>query len=526
MRLVSAYTPLLPVAVVVCSILATLAPAAFAASDSFEAYRLQQRQGAQKILSEFHEYKESQDREFSDFLKAQWREFDTFQGKVRIKEPKPRHPPVVIPPVQKPPPEIPAPEKTPGSRGEPSPERPVHAPAVAPAVVEPRIEPPPPPPQPKPLLVSGDTLQLSFYGNTISFQYDPGWKEYRLPRGGDKPAAMSAFWTMMSGSKYEPAIESVDSARRELKLDDWGHVTLWRDAVQAIQPGRIAEQNLLLWYFLIKSGYDVRLGYAGSDIHLFVAIKQQVFSTKFTRVGAQTYYAALAPDRGDSIGSFYTYEASYPVRLKPLELANASTGFTKPVSAQRSLTFTYRGKTINLNAPYDRRLVQYLGSFPQSEFEVYYDTDSSQLLRQALLGELKKHIATMSEEDAVNFLLAFVQNAFAYKTDKEQFGYEKYFFVEESFFFPYSDCEDRSVLFAWLVHELVGNKMIGLVYPGHMTTGVALKQAKPGYSTVMHNGTRFVIADPTYIGASVGMAMPSYAKLKPKRIVEIPQPGS
>lgn len=505
------------VAVVFFSLCTTISPASFAAQDSFEAYRLQQQQGAQKIKTEFQEYKENQDREFSSFLKSQWREFDTFQGKVRIKEPKPKQLPVVVPTAlptpakPAPTPEPAAPRKIPDIRATPV----APPPAPAPVVIA-----PPPPPQPKPVPVAADVLELSFYGNTVSFRFDPQWKKYRLPNS-DKPEAMSAFWTMMSGSNYEPTIASVNDARHELKLDDWGYVTLWRDVVQALQPDRRSEQNLLLWYFLVKSGYDVRLGYAGQDVHLFIAVKQQVFSTKFTRVGPQTYYAVLAADRGDSIGSFYTYEASYPVKLKPLDIASASTSFTKPVTAQRSLTFEYKGQSIKLNVPYDRRLVQYMGSFPQSEFAIYYATDGSQLVRRALLAELKKHTASMSEEEAINFILTFVQKAFAYKTDDDQFGYEKYFFVEESFFFPYSDCEDRSVLFAWLAHELVGVKMVGLVYPGHMTTGVALKQVKPGFSTVDHQGTRFVIADPTYIGASVGMAMPFYAKLKPNRVVDI-----
>jgi hypothetical protein len=54
-----------------------------------------------------------------------------------------------------------------------------------------------------------------------------------------------------------------------------------------------------------------------------------------------------------------------------------------------------------------------------------------------------------------------------------------------------------------------------------MTTAVALKQARAGFSTVDYQGQRYVIADPTYIGATAGMAMPSYAKLKPSRVVEI-----
>lgn len=501
-------------------LMASIFPQFAIASDDFEAYKKQQQLGTQKIKAEFKEYKDKQDQEFADFLKGQWSEFDTFRGKVRIKEPKPRQIPVVIPaapvsPAAAPVVKVPAPSVP----GVPAPVAPAPAPIVKIPVIQP-VVPPPPPPQPKPIPLAEDMLEIMFYGNAVRFTFDPQWKNYRLS-GGAKPEAMSAFWTMMSGSKYEATIQAINSSRRELKLDDWGGVTLWRAVVQTLQPERKSEQNLLLWYFLVKSGYDVRMGYAGNDVHLFVAMKQPVYATKFTKVGDQTYYAALAADHGDSIRSFYTYEASYPNKLKPLDIKTASTGFTKTVSAKRVLAFEYKGKNINLNVPYDRRLVEYLESFPQSEFELYFDTDGSSLARDGLLAELKKYTSTMAEEEAVDFLLAFVQKAFAYKTDNEQFGRERYFFVEESLHFPYNDCEDRSVMFAWLVRELVGLKVIGLLYPGHMTTAVALKHVKPEFSTVAYRGNQFVIADPTYIGATIGIPMPSYSKLKPNRVVVI-----
>ena len=472
------------------------------AQNEFDAYRQQQQQGAQKIKAEFQAYKEKQDAEFADFLKSRWRAFDTARGKALIKEPEPKKIPVFTPPVP--------------IRPAPLPE--VKIPPIQPVVPAPA---PPPPPPPKPVPRAADMLEISFYGNPVSFAFDPQWKNYRVPAAGDRPQAMSAFWTMMSGSKYEPAIQAINGARQTLKLDDWGHVALWRSVAQALQPERKTEQNLLLWYFLVKSGYDVRLGYAGSDVHLFVAVGQQVYSTKYVKVGGQTYYAVLALDHGDSIRSFFTYEASYPNPLKPLDIRSAATGFTRPISAQRALSFDYKGNLIKISVPYDRQLVDYLGSFPQSDFELYFNTESSSLFRQGLLPELKRYTAAMNEEEAVDFLLAFVQKSFAYKTDEEQFGHEKSFFVEESMYFPYNDCKEHSVVFAWLVRELLGIKVIGLLYPGHLTTAVALKQVKPDFATVDYQGDRYVIADPTYINAPVGMAMPSYAKLKPNRVVEI-----
>ncbi len=490
------------------------------AQDEFDAYRRQQQQGVQQTQKEFREYKEKQDREFADFLKSQWRDFETFQGKVRIKEPKPKQVPVApAKPAAEPRPPAPLPEIQVRPAPTAPPAAPPSMPPVAVAPVVPPVAPPPPPPQPKPEPVAPNVLEISFYGNPVNFAFDPQWKSYRLP-GGVKPEVMSAFWTMMSGSRYEPTIRAIDEAGRDLKLDDWGYVTLWRSVVQALQPERKAEQNMLLWFFLIKSGYDVRLGYSGADVYLFVAVKQPIYSTKYTVVGNQTYYAVLAADHGNSIRSFYTYEASYPNKLKPLDVLSASIAFTKPVSAQRTLAFDYRGQTIRINVSYDRRLVEYEGSFPQTEFPLYFDTDGSALLRQALVPELKKRTAAMSEEEAVNFLLAFVQKAFAYKTDDDQFGYEKYFFVDESLYYPYNDCEDRAVLFTWLVHEVLGIKSVGLLYPGHMSAAVALRQVKPDFATVEYQGSRYVIADPTYIGASVGMAMPSYARLKPSKVVE------
>lgn len=480
--------------------------------NDFEAYRQQQQQGAQKVEAEFQAYKEKQDVEFADFLKRRWREFDTFQGKTHYKEPKPKQVPVVVPSQPTRPTVKPSLPVTPPA-----------APPASPVVVAPIIQPvvpSSPPPQPKPVPVATDVLEISFYGVPVSFVFDPQWKAYRLG-GGAKPESMSAFWTMMSGSKYAPTIQAIDKARSTMKLDDWGYATLWRSVAQALQPDHKAEQTLLLWFFLIKSGYDVRLGYSGADVHLFVGVKQDVYSTKFTKVGGQKYYAALDADRGKSIVSFYTYEGSYPNKLNPLDIQYASTGFVRELPAQRALAFAYKGETIRLNVSYDQQLVEYVGSFPQSDFPLYFDTDGSALVRHSLLPQLKKYTATMNEEEKVNFLLAFVQKAFAYKTDEEQFGYEKYFFVEESLYFPYNDCEDRAVMFAWLTHELLGIDAVGLLYPGHMTTGVVLKRVRPEFSTVEYRSKRFVIADPTYIGATVGMAMPSYAKLKPDRVVEI-----
>ena len=132
-----------------------------------------------------------------------------------------------------------------------------------------------------------------------------------------------------------------------------------------------------------------------------------------------------------------------------------------------------------------------------------------------MVNSLKRITATLEpqknrrtlEEEQVNFLLRFVQNAFKYKTDDQQFGGEKYLFADETLYYPYSDCEDRSVLFAYLVREIVGLEVVGLMYPGHAATAVKFTRNVPG-DYISYKGNKYTLCDPTYVNATYGMIIP------------------
>ena len=120
-----------------------------------------------------------------------------------------------------------------------------------------------------------------------------------------------------------------------------------------------------------------------------------------------------------------------------------------------------------------------------------------------------------SQKDAANILIDFVQTAFEYQTDDVQFGYERPLFADETFFYPYSDCEDRSILFSILVQDLLGLDVVLLNYPGHLATAVHFTEDIAGdYMTI--DNKKYLVCDPTYIGASIGDAMPKYKTVSAK----------
>lgn len=81
------------------------------------------------------------------------------------------------------------------------------------------------------------------------------------------------------------------------------------------------------------------------------------------------------------------------------------------------------------------------------------------------------------------------------------------FFAEETLFYPYCDCEDRSILFSRLVRDILGLNVVLVYYPGHLATAVAFSEFVQG-DFLMVDGVRYTIADPTYINAPVGLSMP------------------
>ena len=110
----------------------------------------------------------------------------------------------------------------------------------------------------------------------------------------------------------------------------------------------------------------------------------------------------------------------------------------------------------------------------------------SEELRSALYAQLKTVIEGKSQKDAANILLNFVQTAFEYKTDGDQFGFEKPNFPDETFYNPCS--------------------------------GGRLSEEITGDYVVLDDGSKYLICDPTYIGAPIGMCMDQYKQVAPEII--------
>lgn len=469
--------------------------AASCADDDFQQWMQQQSSAVQSKKTEFQEYKDKRDKAFTAFLKAQWKAVDILRGEVGDQTPKPD-----VLPVAKP---------------EPQPQDKPESPPVPVKITLPEVE---PRPAPKPVVAvmppssKGEQVSVDFFGRPIRFVYDAKLRQ-RLSRPIDKNA-ISAYWSVLSRADYEDLLTQLDDQKSRLLLNDWAYASLVNKLASKINTGRRNETALLSWFILTKSGYRARIAYNDSEMYLLVPSQQEMFEVSYFTFNGTRFYAVSFDNKKQKPGRVYTYDGEYPESVKAFDMRVTPAVAADERSERRHLSFMFEGKKYNIDVSYDQGRIQFFDSYPQLKLDLYFESGVYDATATPLQKQLAHDMQGMSEQQAVNFLLRFVQTALQYETDEQQFGEENYLFPEETLFYPYSDCEDRAVLFAWLVRSLLKLDVVGLDYPGHVATAVHFNENVKG-DGVTYKGERYVVSDPTYINARAGMSMPQFKQYKP-----------
>lgn len=446
-------------------------------------------QWKKQFLGEYDEYKSEIDREFSAFLKKDWKKFDTKTGIKRDPVPKPVNFPVDKPPVTKKVPALP----------------PIKFKEPVKAVVE---------PEPLPPAVSreGKKYSINFLGHKLDFYVNFG-DEIELESPLTQQVIQQSF-DRLARADYEDLVKDLATVRQKLQLNDWALGQLIIKLSDAIKPRALNESRLITWFLMLKSEVKSRIAFGNNEIFLLLPSKQPLFDITYFKYSNEKFYIITQHRKIPS--GLKSYNGDYPKPLKLADFSNINKIKIGNSVEYRNISFDYGQNKFNLKIPFNRNAIEFLGSYPQMDIKNYFNVVIAGETREALLSQLKPIVSRLDQQEAVNFLLRLVQTGFDYKTDQDQFGAENYLFLEETIFYASSDCEDRAVLFGWLVENLLGLKVVGLDFPGHVASAVNLTKAVG--DTIVYRGETFTIADPTYINALVGRKMPKYQNSTPRVI--------
>lgn len=511
-------------------------------------------------IATFQKYKDERDNEFQNYLKAQWKAYKKFVSASLYEKPKPDRVPRTkpkpapkagpkifirikpLPKIQKPtlPPEVVV------SRPKPTlkhPQKIVKKPhkkelaKIKPALPKENIDKTPkqpikvvkkeqiPPkmfilpkeerqkPVTKPVVVKKD-VEFDFFGSKLGFDIPKGLKNAKFYPTNQQ--GITNYFDAAASSEYEKLLQEIKEIKKSMNLNDWG-LYLLVDTIAHKLYKYEDEAQLFDWFVMNKLGYAVKVGLARGHVVAMYYSKKIIYSTPNFRFGKKRYYVVSYYNKGN-IGSLYSYRQNYPGATKPLDLSLKSLPIFEPDYKTKKLHFVHLGKNYEITFKYNKNLIDFFATYPQADYKTFFNAPIDPLTYGSIAKSLREYINGQSAAEAMNFVLNFVQNAFEYQTDQQQFGREKVMFAQETLYYKASDCEDRAILYSFLIKDLFGVPILGIKYPNHMAT--ALYVPLDGDKVRIKN-KEFVVADPTYINAQIGQAMPQFRGKMPEDFIYV-----
>lgn len=477
------------------AIMVSVAIASFSQNDASEEYEKFRRQ----MMGKYDDFRSEANRKYADFLRQAWEEY-----KQKPAIPKPRdenRPPVVMPDKDK---------------NKPVEDKPVTIDGV--------VTPPAPQPQPQPVAPIREQ-QPQTEDKTITFYYYNTECRVRFPEKTMFSLArcdrntLADAWETLSESDYNNTIRDCLKLRERLKLCDWAYINMLMTMSESVL-GKTNEATLLTAYVYCQSGYDIRLGVTTGKVCLLYASRYVIYNKGYYSVGGKQYYPF-----GNTGETMYICDTPFPEE-KPLDLSISGTMSLAYAATPNRTIQSSQYPDVKVTVFTNKNLIDFYNTYPSSmvdndfmtRWAFYANTPMDEKTKEKLYGDIKPNIEGLSVREAVDKLLNFVQTGFVYEYDDKVWGGDRAFFAEETLYYPYCDCEDRSILFSRMVRDLLGLKVVLVYYPGHLATAVRLGEDVMGDHLMIGND-RYVVCDPTYIGAPVGRTMPDMDNKSAKVIV-------
>lgn len=341
-----------------------------------------------------------------------------------------------------------------------------------------------------------ETLTIHFYSEKLTIPYDT---EINQPFVGRlEEQTIVGYYEALEDTAYEPLIRALKQQQQQLTLNDWLLYELTQKTVEAIYKNSSRkEKTLATWFLISKLGYDTRLAFLRNEAFIYVRTLEDIYETPLIEDNGDKFvgltelqYRRTATNRGVYMLNFLASPNGQPFSFSLDQLPELA-----PKKQQKKFDFEWQRNNYEVTVQCDQTLVKVMEKYPVIGETDYVKTPFSNSLQNTLLPQIQKIITGKTTVEALEIIATFTRSAFTYKEDETYFGRSKPMIRDEVFFYPYSDCEDRSAVFFGLVEALLDLPMIIVAFPDHLTVAVALDE--PIGPSIRYKGKKFYIVDPT-----------------------------
>ena len=380
------------------------------------------------------------------------------------------------------------------------------------------------PPQPKPVnpivenKVSMATSDFDFYGTPMKVRWGNAEK-FKL-NGTSKKDISDAFLEL-TDKGYTNLVHDCLELRKEYKLCDWAYYKMLQNIAEKACGKGTNEAIFLQGVLLNQSGYQIRFALEdNTKLHIMSRMDGFPYDRGYLTADGKLFFLM----DGCKAKNLTVCDAAYPgEQMMSLGVAEQP-DLKKNLSDKR--TVISRFVNVSADMQMNKNLMDFYTDYPTSydgkdmmtRWAYYANTPVSSEVKDKVYPQLKQQIGNAPKLMAANMLLNWVQMGLTYAYDEKVWGHDRAFFAEESLFYPFCDCEDRSILFSHLIRDLLDLDVVLVYYPGHLYTAVCFNEDVTG-DYIMVNGRKFTVADPTYYNANVGKTMSKMDNSKAKVIL-------
>ncbi|MGZ5243886.1 MAG: hypothetical protein ACXWEY_05550 [Bacteroidia bacterium] len=360
-------------------------------------------------------------------------------------------------------------------------------------------------------------LPLAFYSQSLEIYYNTGLKQVNNIAFNED--ASVRFTKLMEAAPYQELVQSLLKEKKNLHLSDWMYFLLLKKTTEEIYSGQdVNFRTMAQWFLLTKSGYRVKLLCNNQSANIFVHTKDMAFELPYIETGEGRFV---------NISGHFDKSAQKLAPLSDAQLLYNALGrsfdfavtelpkILTPAVYEKTLHFTHDKQSYEIVVKGDKSVISYLRNYPKLQLDAWARVPMSKVAYNSFIPAFRKLIEGKSQQDAVRMILSFTRNAFEYETDQNVYKEDNLIFSPEmTLLSPYSDCEDRAILFAFMAKELLGLKTVLIEYPTHVSAAVNLPTSygKP----LLFGGEAYTFCEPTGPQDDLGLGElhPKFAKHK------------
>lgn len=364
-------------------------------------------------------------------------------------------------------------------------------------------------------------MPFIFFGSEMTVHLD---ETKRIQIGDITPDRIADLLLRLSGTAYDNLLYDCLELRKKHNLCDWAYLLMLKEITDQFCGTDTNEAVLMMGYLYCQSGYKIRFASDNADhLYLLVASDYVMYGKLSYDIDGDKFYPVQ-----EAKPVLHVCQAKFPNESN-LSL-RISTAMQLDGTEVDSRVITSRGyPDMKMEVAVNRSLIDFYNTYPSAYtnndkmtyWKVYAETPMNEEVKKQTYPKLRSYLQGLSEHEAVSRLLNFVQTGFEYEYDEVIWGCDRAFFAEETLYYPYCDCEDRSILLTRLVRDLLGLDCVLIYYPGHLACAVRFTEKEKG-DYYMFNQEEYTVCDPTYINAPIGMQMPDF-KNKEATIIPIKQ---